>query len=99
MTSATVMPLSIAACRSMWSEPMPAVMASFSFLALAIRSFGQVGRPERLRDHDLGVGQLALEHGVRAVLVGGHDQRVALALEELAQAQLAGDAAEQLRRA
>jgi len=29
----------------------------------------QVGGPEGLGDHDLGVGQLALEHRVRAVLV------------------------------
>ena len=60
---------------------------------------GQVGRPERLRDDDVGVGQLALEDRVGAVLVRGHDQRVTLALEVLPQAELAGDAAEQLRRA
>ena len=59
----------------------------------------QVGGPERLRDDDLGVGQLALEDRVRAVLVGGHDQLVAAPLEELAQPELAGDAAEQLARA
>ena len=28
----------MAACRSTWSEPMPAVIASFSFGALAMRS-------------------------------------------------------------
>ena len=38
MTSATVIPASIAACRSTWSEPIPAVIASFRFGALAIRS-------------------------------------------------------------
>ena len=38
VTSATVMPLSIAACRSVWSEPMPAVMMSLSFFAFAMRS-------------------------------------------------------------
>ena len=38
VTSATVIPLSIAACRSTWSEPMPAVIASLRFGALAIRS-------------------------------------------------------------
>ena len=48
---------------------------------------GQVGGPERLRDDDLGVGQLALEHRVGPVLVGGDDQRVALRLEEAAAAQ------------
>ncbi len=38
VTSATVTPPSIAACRSTWSEPMPAVIASFRFGALAMRS-------------------------------------------------------------
>ena len=38
VTSATVMPRSIAACRSTWSEPIPAVIASFRFGAFAIRS-------------------------------------------------------------
>jgi hypothetical protein len=38
VTSMTEMPLSMAACRSTWSEPMPAVTASLSFGAFAIRS-------------------------------------------------------------
>ncbi len=38
VTSATVMPLSMAAWRSTWSEPIPAVMASFRLGALATRS-------------------------------------------------------------
>ena len=38
VTSVTVMPRSIAAWRSTWSEPIPAVIASFSFGAFAIRS-------------------------------------------------------------
>ncbi len=38
VTSATVTPLSIAACRSTWSEPMPAVIASFRLGAFAMRS-------------------------------------------------------------
>ena len=38
VTSATVIPAAEAASRSTWSEPMPAVIASFSFGALAIRS-------------------------------------------------------------
>ena len=46
---------------------------------------GQVRGPERLRDDDLGVGQLAVELRVGAVLVGGDDELVALALEEAAQ--------------
>ena len=41
---------------------------------------GQVRGPERLRDHDVGVGQLALEDGVGAVLVGRDDEAVAAAL-------------------
>ena len=57
---------------------------------------GQVGGPERLGDDDLGLGQLALEDRVRPVLVGGDDQPVPAPLEELAQAELARDAAEQL---
>ena len=77
---------------------MPAVMASFSFFALAIRSAGEVGGPERLRDHDVGVGQFSSNTESGAVLVGCHHQRVAGVLKELAQAELAGDAAEQLAR-
>ena len=38
VTSATVTPPSIAACRSTWSEPMPAVIASFRLGAFAKRS-------------------------------------------------------------
>ena len=38
VTSATVMPAFEAASRSTWSLPMPAVSASFSFFALAMRS-------------------------------------------------------------
>ena len=57
---------------------------------------GQVRGPERLRDDDLGVGELALEGGVRPVLVGRDDQLVATAFDEAPEAELAGDAAEQL---
>ena len=56
---------------------------------------GEVGRPERLRDDDVGVGELALEDRAGAVLVRGHDQRVTLAFEVVPQPQLTGDAAEQ----
>ena len=38
VTSTTVMPLSAAVCRSMWSDPTPAVMMSFSFSAFWILS-------------------------------------------------------------
>ena len=61
VTSATVMPFSIAAWRSVWSEPMPAVMIELQLLRLVDALRGHVGRPERLRDDDLGVGQLLLE--------------------------------------
>jgi hypothetical protein len=37
VTSQAVIPRPIAACRSMWSEPIPAVTASFSRGAFAIR--------------------------------------------------------------
>ena len=60
---------------------------------------GQIGRPEGLRDDDVGIDQLALELAVRPVLVGRDDQLVPACLEEFAQAQLARHAAEQLRRA
>jgi hypothetical protein len=43
---------------------------------------GEVGRPERLRDHHVGLGEPALELRVLAVLVGGHDQLVSLVLQE-----------------
>ena len=39
---------------------------------------GQVRRPKRLRDHDLRIWQLSLEDRIRAVLVGGDDQLMAL---------------------
>ncbi len=67
-------------------------------LRLVEALLGHVGGPEGLRDHDLGVRQLLLEGRIRTVLVGGHDQRVAGLFQELAQAQLAGDAAEQFAR-
>ena len=59
---------------------------------------GQVGGPEGLGDDHLGVGQVALELRVGAVLVGGDDQLVAGGLQVGAQAELTGDAAEQLAR-
>jgi hypothetical protein len=60
---------------------------------------GQIGRPERLGDDHVGVGQLALEAGIRAVLVRGDHQLMSLDLQPGAQAERAGDAAEQLSRA
>lgn len=38
VTSATVIPRAMAASRSTWSEPMPAVIASLRFFAAVIRS-------------------------------------------------------------
>jgi hypothetical protein len=47
---------------------------------------------------DLGIGEFLVEGRVRAILVGGHHQSMAGVLQELAQAQLAGDAAKQFAR-
>ena len=87
VTSATVIPRSIAACRSTWSEPIPAVIASF---------LGQVRGPEWLGDHDLRLRQLTLEERIGPVLVRRHNQAMAAILEERPQPELAGDASEQL---
>ena len=59
---------------------------------------GQIGRPERLRDHDVRIHELTLELRIGPVLVLGDDQLVPGRLEEFAQAQLAGHAAQQLPR-
>ena len=59
---------------------------------------GQVGGPERLRDHHFGVRQMLLEHRLRAVLVAGHDQLVAVTFQITAQTQFARDATHQLAR-
>ena len=59
---------------------------------------GQVGGPEGLGDHHIGVRKLSLEDRVGSILVRGDDQLVAASLEELAQPELSGDAAEQLAR-
>ena len=48
----------------------------FELLGLGDPLLRQIGRPEGLRDDDLGVGELALQHGIRAVLVGRDDERV-----------------------
>ena len=57
---------------------------------------GQIGGPEGLRDHDLGLRELALEDGLRPVLVRGHDEPVTAVLEEAPQPELARDAADEL---
>ena len=42
--------------------------------------------------------ELALQHGIRAVLVGRHDERVAVRLQVISQSKFARDAAEQRAR-
>lgn len=56
---------------------------------------GEVGGPERLGYHHVGVGQFTVQLRVGALLVGGDDQGVAPGLQEFPQAQLPGDAAHQ----
>jgi len=50
----------------------------------------------RLGNDNVSIDELLLELAVRAILVGGDDQLVSSRLEELAEAELAGDAAEEL---
>ena len=57
---------------------------------------GQVRGPERLRDDDLRIRKLPLERRIGPVLVGRNRQLVATLLDEAAQSELAGDAAQQL---
>ena len=59
---------------------------------------GEVGRPEGLGDHDVGVEKLTFERAARSVLVGGNDEGVAEPLEVGAQTELPGDAAKELAR-
>src|SRR5262249_28547317 len=65
-------------------------------LRLVEALLGHIGRPEGLGDDDLGIGQLLLEHRVRAFLVRGHYEAVACLLQKLAQAELPGYAAQKL---
>ena len=61
---------------------------------------GQVGRPEGLRDDDVGIGEFALENRILGPSLSDVTTSVWPAiLEEFAQAQLAGHAAEKRRRA
>jgi hypothetical protein len=64
VTSATVMPFSMAASMSTWSEPIPTVTTSLSSGALCDPLRIQVAGPEGLRDHDLGLTKLASQHRV-----------------------------------
>ena len=47
---------------------------------------GQISRPERLRDHNVRVAELALKPGSGAVFVRGHNERVAVRFKILAEA-------------
>ncbi len=58
----------------------------------------QVGRPERLGDDDLSARELSLEDRVRPVLVRRDNKRVAAFLDEPAQPELPGNAAQKLTR-
>ncbi len=98
VTSATVMPLSIAAWRLTWSEPIAGRDGELQVRSLGHALGGEVGGPERLGDDDLGVEQLALEGGVGTVLVGGDDEVVALAFEKGPKAELSRHAAQELAR-
>src|SRR5436190_19235052 len=93
-----VIPRSIAAARSTWSEPIPAVIARPQLRRLGDALGRQVGGPERLGDDDLGVPELSLEDRVRTVFVRSHDEGVAAVLEERSQAELPGNAAQKLAR-
>ena len=91
-----MMPRSIAAWRSTWSEPMPAVIASFSFVCLGDAFGGQIGGPERLRDHDLGIRRARVRRRLSGPSLSEVTTRLwPSAFEELSQAQFAGHAAEQ----
>src|SRR5512132_2841538 len=58
----------------------------------------QVRGPKGLGDDDVGVDQLAFEHGAGAVLVRGNDQRMTLLFQESAQAELSRNAAKEHAR-
>ena len=96
MTSATVIPLSIAAWRSTWSDPIPAVTASFRFGALAIRSAvryaGQNGCEMTISASGSSRSKAESGPSLSDVTI----ELVATALDEAPEAELAGDAAEQL---
>ena len=58
----------------------------------------EIGGPEGLGDHDIGIGEFALKDRTRSVLVRGNHQGVTGALQECPQAELPGHAPEQLAR-
>merc|ERR1712167_210077 len=65
--------------------------AHLEVLGLGDALRGHVCGPEGLRDHNIGVDEFSLKHGVLAILVVGHHKSVAAVFEELAEAELAGD--------
>lgn len=80
---------------TMWVPLMEAAPGSTLRVRRGDALRGEVGRPERLGDDHVGIHELALQHAVGAVLVGGDHQRVAVLFQVGPQAQGAGDAAEQ----
>jgi hypothetical protein len=90
VTSATVMPRSIAASRSDSSgegelEPRRSRNSLGS----------EVGGPERLRDDHIRIGQVLVEGGVLTVFVGRHHKLVAEPLQIEPKTEFTRDAAQQ----
>jgi hypothetical protein len=77
---------------------MPAVMMNFQFRRLGDPFLCKVSGPERLGDDDVRIRQFSFKNGVRAILVRGYDQYVALFLEKLTQSELTGDTPQKLPR-
>ena len=65
----------------------------FQLLGLGDPLRRQIGRPKRLRDDDFSIGELALQHGIRAVLVGRDNEFVPIRLKVFSQAEFARDTA------
>jgi len=111
VTSATRSFLSLAALRSMWSEPIPTLaLASYEAMVgrtntssdagLQILGLGNalgvdVTRVERGGDNNLGIDNFLVEGGALAFLVVGDDKGVALRLEPLSETEFILNCAEQ----
>jgi hypothetical protein len=70
----------------------------FQFRRLGDPFLCKVSRPERLGDDDVRIRQFSFKNGVRAILVRGYDEYVALFLEKLTQSELTGDTPQKLPR-
>ena len=88
----------MAACRSTWSEPMPAVTIELQLRRLGDPLGRQVGGPERLGDDDLGVGQLACRTRSPAPSLSEVTTRVWPRPPGTCAGRLARDAAQKLSR-